>query len=72
MARSQTGPRSVAATLIVLRVIGGITLAYVRTSRLAIDDLRVVPKAYPVEKLCELEPMRLVDACAAVRAAVGC
>ena len=36
------------------------------------DNLRVVPKAYLVDQLCTLEPMRLVEACAALRAAVDC
>ncbi len=36
------------------------------------DNLRVVPKAYLVERLCILQPMRLVEACGALRAAVDC
>jgi mRNA interferase MazF len=36
------------------------------------DNLRVVPKAYLVERLCDLAPARLVDACVALRAAVDC
>ncbi len=36
------------------------------------DNLRVVPKAYLVERLCSLEPIRLVEACRALRAAVDC
>ena len=36
------------------------------------DNLRVVPKAYLVERICSLEPLRLTEACAALRAAVDC
>ncbi|MEO7557412.1 MAG: type II toxin-antitoxin system PemK/MazF family toxin [Acidimicrobiales bacterium] len=36
------------------------------------DNLRVVPKAYLVNRLCALDQMRLVEACAALRAAVDC
>jgi mRNA interferase MazF len=36
------------------------------------DNLRVVPKAYLVDRLCSLEPIQLVDACRALRAAVDC
>lgn len=36
------------------------------------DNLRVVPKSYLVDRLCMLEPMRLVEACTALRAAVDC
>jgi mRNA interferase MazF len=36
------------------------------------DNLRVVPKAYLVDRLCTLEPVRLVQACQALRAAVDC
>jgi mRNA interferase MazF len=36
------------------------------------DNLRVVPKAYLVDRLCALGPMRLSDACDALRAAVDC
>ena len=36
------------------------------------DNLRVVPKAYLVDRLCTLLPMRLVEACRALRAAVDC
>lgn len=36
------------------------------------DNLRVVPKAYLVDRLCTLEPMRVVEACRALRAAVDC
>lgn len=36
------------------------------------DNLRVVPKSYLVDRLCRLEPARLVEACRAARAAVGC
>lgn len=36
------------------------------------DNLRVVPKAYLVERLCALDPTRLMEACRALRAAVDC
>jgi len=36
------------------------------------DNLRVVPKAYLVDRQCTLEPMRLVGACRALRSAVDC
>ena len=36
------------------------------------DNLRVVPKAYLVDRQCTLEPARLVEACRALRAAVDC
>ena len=36
------------------------------------DNLRVVPKAYLVDRQCTLDPTRLVDACRALRAAVDC
>jgi mRNA interferase MazF len=36
------------------------------------DNLRVVPKAYLVERQCALEPARLVEACRALSAAVDC
>ena len=36
------------------------------------DNLRVVPKSYLVDRLCALDPTRLIDACRAVRAAVDC
>lgn len=36
------------------------------------DNLRVVPKAYLIERLCTLEPMRLIEACSSLRAAVDC
>ena len=36
------------------------------------DNLRVVPKAYLVDRVCSLDPIRMVDACAALRAAVDC
>lgn len=36
------------------------------------DNLRVVPKAYLVERICALEPDRLVEACAALHLAVDC
>lgn len=36
------------------------------------DNLRVVPKAYLVERVCALDPTRLIEACRALRAAVDC
>ena len=36
------------------------------------DNLRVVAKAYLVDRQCTLEPARLVEACRALRAAVDC
>ena len=36
------------------------------------DNLRVVPKAYLVDQICELGPARLAEACAAVQAAINC
>jgi mRNA interferase MazF len=36
------------------------------------DNLRVVPKANLVERVCGLGPVRMADACAALRAAVDC
>ncbi len=36
------------------------------------DNLRVVPKAYLADRVCALDPMRLVEACGALRAAVDC
>jgi mRNA interferase MazF len=36
------------------------------------DNLRVVPKSYLVDRLCALEPTRLIEACRAIRAAVDC
>ena len=36
------------------------------------DNLRVIPKAYLTEKLCSLNPVRLTEACSALRAAVDC
>jgi mRNA-degrading endonuclease toxin of MazEF toxin-antitoxin module len=36
------------------------------------DNLRVVPKALLVDRLCTLRPDRMAEACAALRAAVGC
>ena len=36
------------------------------------DNLRVVPKSYLVDRMCGLEPARLVEACRAIRAAVDC
>ena len=36
------------------------------------DNLRVIPKAYLVERQCTLAPTRLIQACHALRAAVDC
>lgn len=36
------------------------------------DNLRVVPKAYLVERQCVLGPSRLAEACQALRVAVDC
>jgi mRNA interferase MazF len=36
------------------------------------DNLRVVPRALLVERICTLGPMRLAEACTALRAAVDC
>lgn len=36
------------------------------------DNLRVVPKSNLVDRVCTLDPTRLVEACRAVRAAVDC
>ena len=36
------------------------------------DNLRVVPKAYLVERQCSLDPIQLAEACEAIRAAVDC
>lgn len=36
------------------------------------DNLRVVPKANLVDRVCVLEADRVVEACAALRAAVDC
>ena len=36
------------------------------------DGLRVVPKAYLVERVCALDEMKMVAACVALRAAVAC
>lgn len=36
------------------------------------DNLRVVAKAYLVERQCTLDPLRLTEACEALRAAVDC
>lgn len=36
------------------------------------DNLQVVPKANLVDHICTLRPDRLIEACAALRAAVDC
>ena len=36
------------------------------------DNLQVVPKANLVDHICTLRPVRLTEACAALRAAVDC
>ena len=37
-----------------------------------LDNLRVVPKAHLVDRICALEPTRLLQACSALRTAVDC
>ena len=36
------------------------------------DNLRVVPKRYLVDRVCSLDPVRMVEACRALRHAVDC
>jgi mRNA interferase MazF len=36
------------------------------------DNLRVVPKAYLVDRVCSLDSAHMVEACRALRAAVDC
>lgn len=36
------------------------------------DNLRVVPKAYLVDRVCVLDPIRMGEVCRALRAAVDC
>lgn len=36
------------------------------------DNLRVVPKAYLVDRQCVLDATRMVEACAALRVAIDC
>jgi mRNA interferase MazF len=36
------------------------------------DNLRVVPKAYLVDRVCSLDSTRMIEACRALRAAVDC
>ncbi len=36
------------------------------------DNLRVVPKAHLVERVCTLDPTRVLEACAALQAAIDC
>jgi mRNA interferase MazF len=36
------------------------------------DNLRVVPKAYLVERILALDPLRMREACSALRVAVDC
>lgn len=36
------------------------------------DNLRVVPKAHLVERICTLDAVRVHDACTALRAAIDC
>lgn len=43
-----------------------------RTCAASFDNLRVVPKASLVERQCALDPIRIVGACHALRAAVDC
>ena len=39
---------------------------------LSFDNLTVVPKAYFVDRICELTPVRLAEVCIAMRVAFGC
>jgi mRNA interferase MazF len=36
------------------------------------DNLRVIPKAHLVERLCTLDTRRVLEACGALRAAIDC
>lgn len=36
------------------------------------DNLRVVPKAYLVERLCVIDQVLMVEACRALRVSVDC
>lgn len=36
------------------------------------DNLRVIPKAHLVERLCTLDVTRVLEGCAALRAAIDC
>jgi mRNA interferase MazF len=36
------------------------------------DNLRVVPKAYLIDRVCSLDTTRMIEACRALRAAVDC
>lgn len=36
------------------------------------DNLRVIPKANLTEQVCVLEPVRMLEACTALRTAVDC
>lgn len=36
------------------------------------DNLRTVPKSFLVDRVCALDPSRLIEACRAIRAAVDC
>lgn len=36
------------------------------------DNLRVVPKAFLVERVCVLDSLRLIEVCSALRATVDC
>jgi mRNA interferase MazF len=38
----------------------------------SLDNLRVVPKAYLVDRICSLDTTRMVEACRALRASVDC
>ncbi len=39
---------------------------------LSFDNVTVVPKAYFVERICELDPVQLAEVCSAMRVAYGC
>jgi len=36
------------------------------------DNMRVVPKAYLVDRQCTLDAVRMIEACVALRAAIDC
>jgi mRNA interferase MazF len=36
------------------------------------DNIRVIPKDHLTERVCILDPLRMLEACAALRTAVDC
>ena len=38
----------------------------------SLDNMRVIPKDHLTERVCVLDPMRMLEACAALRTAVDC